>query len=103
MTRRLLIFVAGALLAGMAGAAAARDNVSFSISIGTPAYVQVPSQVYYAPPPPVYYVPAPVHYSAPVVHIAAPPMYLAAPRYIERQPRGRHWNKHPKRDHGWRR
>jgi hypothetical protein len=104
MTRRLLICLSGVLFAGLAGGALARDSVSFSISIGTPAYVQVPSHVYYAPPPPVFYVPAPVHYSAPVVIAAPPVVHLGPPRYASRHydPRGRHWHKQPKWARGWR-
>ena len=67
--------IGGALLAGLSGVAAARDNVSFSLSLGVPAYapyVAPPAPVYYAPPAPVYYAPPPpprVYYApAPVVY-----------------------------------
>jgi hypothetical protein len=104
MTRRLLIVLAGALLAGLAGAAVARDSVSFSLSIGTPAYIHAPSHVYYAPPP-VHYVPAPVYYAPPVVHIPAPAVIHIAPkhRHFVRDHERRHWHKNRKWDRGWRR
>ena len=46
------LVIGGALLAGVTGTAAARDNVSFSLSLGVPAYEYAP------PPPPVYYAPS---------------------------------------------
>ena len=63
------VLIAGALLAGLSGTAAARDNVSFSIGFG------VPAPVYVAPPPPVYYAPAPAYtyYAPPVAYYAPPP------------------------------
>jgi hypothetical protein len=68
------LMIGGALLAGLSGTAAARDNVSFSLSFGAPGpvYVAPPAPVYYygpryyAPPPAVYYSPpAPVYYTQP--------------------------------------
>jgi hypothetical protein len=79
-TKLKSLIIGGALLAGISGTAAARDNVSFSLSFGVPAYTYVepypsayyaPSAyyydppVYYAAPPVVYYNPAPVYYSQP--------------------------------------
>ena len=61
------MILAGALLAGLSGTAAARDNVSFSIGFG------VPAPVYVAPPPPVYYAPAYTYYAPPVAYYAPPP------------------------------
>ena len=73
--------LAGAVLAGVSGTAAARDHVNFSLSFG------VPAPVYYAPPAPVYYAPAPVYYAppAPVVYYGPP-----APAYVYYGPRHRH-------------
>ena len=85
----------GVGMTALSGAAAARDNVSFSISIGTPApmYAQVHAYPYYAPP--VIYAPPQVVYAPPRV------VYYAAPQYGPR-PRGhgdyRHWHM----QHGWR-
>ena len=78
--KKIAVFLAVAALAGLSGTAAARDNVSFSFSIGTPGYS------YYAPPPPVYYYPAPRVYYAPT------PYYYAAPTVVIRG--GRDWDRH---------
>jgi hypothetical protein len=64
------LILGSALLAGVSGTAAARDNVHFSLSFGAPAYTYIappPPVVYYAPPPVVYYRPAPqpVYYAPP--------------------------------------
>ena len=66
-TRWKGLIIAGAVLAGLSGTAAARDNVSFSLAFGVPAYTYYapPPPVYYAPPPPVYYAPAPAYYYGP--------------------------------------
>ena len=86
--------IGGALLAGLSGTAAARDNVSFSLAFGVPAYTPyvappapvyyAPPAVYYAPPPPrVYYAPAPVYGYA----------YYGGPRYYygHRHRHHHHW------------
>jgi hypothetical protein len=66
------LIVGGVLLAGASAPAMARDNVSFSVSLGVPFYAApayvAPAPVYYAPPPPVVYyrpAPAPVYYAPP--------------------------------------
>jgi hypothetical protein len=71
------LLIGGALLAGLSGTAAARDNVSFSLSFGVPApvYVAPPAPVYYAPPPRVYYAPPPVAY------YPAAPVYYGGPAF----------------------
>jgi len=74
-TKWKALILGGALLAGLTGAAAARDNVHFSLSFGVPAYTYAappPPAVYYAPPPVVYYRPAPVpvYYAPPAWGIA---------------------------------
>ena len=69
------LVIGGALLAGLTGTAAARDNVSFSLSLGVPAYA-------YAPPPPVYYAPSAYYYApAPVVYYQPAPVYYSQPAF----------------------
>ena len=69
------LIIAGALLAGLTGTAAARDNVSFSLSFGVPAYT------YYAPPPPVYYAPPAYYAPPPAVYYNPAPVYYAQPAF----------------------
>jgi hypothetical protein len=69
------VILAGALLAGLSGTAAARDNVSFSIGFGIPAPVYVAPP----PPPPVYYRPAPVYYTPPAYYAPAPAVVYYEP------------------------
>ena len=86
------LILGGALLAGASVPAMARDNVSFSLSFGVPAYT------YYAPPPPVYYAPPP-----PVVYYRPAPAYYAPPAVVFRAGNGwshGHHNHH--RHHGHR-
>jgi hypothetical protein len=75
------LILGGALLAGASVPAMARDNVSFSLSFGVPAYT------YYAPPPPVYYAPPPVTYYRP-----APAYYYGPPAVVVRSGHG--WGHH---------
>lgn len=77
--------VAGLALLGLSGAATARDNIEFSITIGTPGAVYAPAPAYvYAPPPRVYY-------PAPVVYAPAPRVvYYGAPGWKERHVHKRH-------------
>jgi hypothetical protein len=92
-TKLKVCIIGGALLAGLSATAAARDNVSFSLSFGVPAYT------YVAPPPPVYYAPAPEYYyePAPAVYYAPPPRVVYyGPNYRHRHGHGhrnhpRHW------------
>jgi hypothetical protein len=89
--------VAGALAVaalGFAGAAQARDNVSFSVGIGVPG-VQVGvtnaypvyTQPVYVQPAPVYYQPRPVYYQpAPVYYQPRPVYYQARPIYVRPAP-----------------
>ena len=67
MKNRLQALILGsALLVGASVPAMARDNVSFSLAFGVPAYTYYePPPVYYAPPPVVYYRPAPAYYYGP--------------------------------------
>jgi len=82
---KLFVTAALALAAALAaGVAQARDDVQWSVTIGTPVYTQ-----------PVYE-PAPVYYPAPVYHPA--PVYQSAPEYSSR-----HWRGRDRRDdrHGY--
>ena len=82
--------LAGALVLGLSGTAAARDHVNFSLSFG------VPAPVYYAPPPPpVYYAPEPVYYAPPAVYYAPAPRVVYYDRYGYRHYGHRHHR------HGW--
>ena len=65
MKSKLSVFLIGATLAIFSGAAAARDHVNFSISVGVPGVAYVaPTPVYYYPPPQaVYYAPPAVYYA----------------------------------------
>lgn len=99
-TRIARWLIGAAALAALSGTAAARDNVSLSISIGAP--LPVYAAPVYAPPmyvPP----PAPAYVSA---YVASAPVYLA-PAYVAQPPRvayypapgyGPRWHGH---GHGW--
>lgn len=100
-TRSAVLAGAAATLAiaamGFAGAAQARDNVYWSVGVGTPgAVVNVGNvgSVYqppvYVQPQPVYVEPAPVYYQRPPVYVRPAPVYYAPqPVYYER-PHHRH-------------
>jgi hypothetical protein len=86
MRTMTLALAATSLAAALVSAnAMARDNVSFSISLGVPGPVYaapapvyvVPSPAYY-PPAPAYYPPAPIYSSAPIY--GAAPVYYYPPR-----------------------
>ncbi|MES2511906.1 MAG: hypothetical protein V4625_18425 [Pseudomonadota bacterium] len=78
---------------GFAGAAQARDNVSFSVGIGVPgvqvgvtnAYPVYTQPVYqqpvYVQPAPVYVQPRPVYYGPQPVYVAPQPVYLRPGRH----------------------
>lgn len=79
------LVLAGALAAGVAQA---RDDVQWSVTVGTPVYIQPVYQ-----PAPVYY-PAPVYEAAPVYYYPVrmyhpAPVYQPAPAYASRHWRGR--------------
>jgi hypothetical protein len=92
-----VLIIGGALLAGLSGTAAARDNVSFSLSFGVPAYTYAPPPpvyyapraYYYAPPPVVYYNPAPVYYSQPAFGFTVRDGHR--PGHRQWQGHNRHW------------
>lgn len=73
---------------GFAGAAQARDNISFSVGIGVPgvqfgvanAYpVYVQPQPVYVQPAPVYVQPQPVYYGAQPIYVQPQPVYYGRP------------------------
>lgn len=95
--------VTGALAAlavigmGLAGAAQARDNVSWSVGVGVPGAVvnvgnvgdggQVYQQPVYVHPQPVYVQPVPVYYRPQSVYVPPAPVYMQrAPVYVVPQP-----------------
>jgi hypothetical protein len=86
---------------GFAGAAQARDNVTWSVGVGVPGAVvnvgnvgSVYPQPYYAPPQPVYVQPQPVYVQPQPVYVQPNPRYYAprpvfvnpAPVYLAPQP-----------------
>ncbi|MES2414857.1 MAG: hypothetical protein V4614_13715 [Pseudomonadota bacterium] len=77
---------------GFAGAAQARDNVTFSVGIGVPgvhvgvsnaypAYPVYTQPPVYVQPAPVYVQPRPVYYGPRPVYVAPAPVYIARPRH----------------------
>jgi hypothetical protein len=73
-TMRFAIPTALVLAAALgAGAAQARTDVQWSVTIGAPVYA-VPGPVYYEPAP-VYYQPAPVYYQPAPVYVQPRPVY----------------------------
>lgn len=99
---------------GFAGAAQARDDVFWSVGVGSPGvsvnvgnaypvytpapvYVQ-PAPVYYQPAP-VYYQPAPVYVRPAPVFVQPRPYYYGPPQVVYVQPGKRHgWHKKHGRD-----
>ena len=118
-----IVGVAAVLLAsvGLTGAAQARDNVQFSVQIGSPGYSPVYSpgygypvysqpqvvysqpQVVYVQPRPVYIQPAPVYYQGPPVYVAPQVVQYGYPGlYPNGRPHG-YYNGHGRGHdkHGW--
>lgn len=106
MPRSLKLLLGAFAFAALSGTAMARDNVSFSISIGTPMPVYAPPPVYVAAPP--------VHvgygyaYAPPPRVVYYAPVY-AGPRWHERERGHRHGRGHGhgygyggEHRHGWR-
>lgn len=103
------VVVAGAMATlavaamGFAGAAQARDNVYWSVGVGTPGAVvnvgnaspvYVQPQPVYVQPQPVYVQPAPRYYQPRPVYVQPAPVYLAPqPVYYDRPHRG-HGRRH---------
>lgn len=93
--RSVALFGAAAALAlatlGFAGAAQARDNVTFSVGVAAPGIAvgvtngyPVYQQPVYVQPAPVYYQPAPVYYPRPVYVRPAPVYVVPQPVYYPR-------------------
>lgn len=101
------VLVMGAI--GYAGNAQARDNVYWSVGVGSPGvsvnlgnaapvYVQ-PAPIYYQPAP-VYVRPAPIYYQPAPVFVQPRPLYYGPPQVIYVQPgHGKGWKKKHGRDH----
>ncbi len=93
-----------------AGAAHARDNVTFSVGIGGPGVLVGATNAYpvysqpqpvYVQPRPVYVQPAPVYYQQAPVYYSRPPVYVVPqPVYYGRPPG---WYGHHHRHHDERR
>jgi hypothetical protein len=98
---------------GFAGAAQARDDVYWSVGVGSPgvsvnvgnAYpVYTPAPVYVQPAP-VYYQPAPVYVRPAPVFVQPRPYYYGPPQVVYVQPGHRGWHKrhgHDRDDDGYR-
>lgn len=77
--RHYLYAAAALVLAGAAGTASARGDVSVHFGVSTPGVaVGVSSGGYYHPAP-VYYPPAPVYYQPAPVYVRPAPVYYAPP------------------------
>jgi len=88
MKRTLLLSIAGLVAALAAGAAQARDNVSWSVTLTSPGYDD-----HYAPAP--VYVEAPVVYAPRPVYVGPAPVVWASPGHPWRHGYGhRHGHGH---------
>lgn len=93
---------------GFAGAAQARDNVSFSLGIGVPNVQVGVTNAYpvYAQPAPVYYQPAPVYFQPAPVYYQPRSYFYEQPQVVYVQPRHRngwyrkHGEGHERRERG---
>ncbi len=91
---------------GFAGQAQARDNLTFSVSVGGPGVLVGTSNAYpvynqprpvYVQPAPVYYQSAPVYYQPRPVYYSAPPVYAVPQQVYYARPQGwqhGHFKKH---------
>ena len=94
MRNAIRILIGSAALVFVSGTAAARDNVSFSFSVGAPAYV-APAPSYYYPPPAVAYYPPPSVYYSPAPAYYAPPVVYYGPAWgVRFRGGGHHWHGH---------
>ena len=83
--------IATLALAGLSltNSAIARDNVTFSVSVGVPGVVVGASNYYpvYSQPQPVYVQPRPLYVQPPPVYVQPPPVYVQpAPVYYQSAP-----------------
>ena len=111
------VVVAGAIATlaiaamGFAGAAQARDNVFWSVGVGSPGVevnignampVYVQPQPVYVQPAPIYVQPAPIYYQPRPVYVQPRPYYQSyygQPQVVYVQPGHRHgWHKKHGRD-----
>ncbi len=94
-----------------AGAAQARDNVQFSVQIGSPGYspgyaypVYSQPQVVYVQPRPVYVQPRPVYVQPAPIYYQGPPVYYRPAPVTYGYPSGppqRYYNGRGHGHHGW--
>src|SRR5450830_683097 len=94
--RSVVVAGAAATLAiaamGFAGAAQARDNVFWSVGVGTPGMAVNVGNVgsVYVQPQPVYVQPAPVYYQPEPVFVRPAPMYVQPQPVYYGRPHERH-------------
>lgn len=94
-----IALLSGALLAGVAGAAAADSRIGVHISLGAPAPVYYPApHVVYAPPAPAYFYPP---YYPPAVYYSPAPRVVYYDRPYDR-PHWKHYDRHHRHGHGHR-
>ena len=97
---------------GFAGTAQARDNVFWSVGVGSPGVAVNVGNAFpvYTQPAPVYVQPAPVYYQPAPVYVQPAPVYIqprpyyqsyyGQPQVVYMQPGYRHgWHKKHGRDH----
>ncbi|MFC5519488.1 hypothetical protein [Polaromonas jejuensis] len=104
--RSVILAGAAATLAvaamGFTGAAQARDNVFWSVGIGSPGVGVNVGNAFpvYVQPQPVYVQPAPVYVQPAPVYVQPRPYYYGSPQVVYVQPGYRHgWHKKHGRDH----
>lgn len=86
---------------GFAGAAQARDDVYWSVGVGSPGVSVNVGNAYpvYTQPAPVYVQPAPVYVRPAPVFVQPRPYYYGPPQVVYVQPGNRHgWHKRHDRD-----
>lgn len=98
---RLRLIMGATALALACGSAAARDNITFTISIGGPVRVHAPPAIHVAAPPVYVYsgYAMPVLVPPRVVHYA-PPRHVRTPHWHGHGHGHGRWNRETR--HGWR-